>query len=588
MVRSCLLVIILLALLFAPLKTNGAFLYKSYTIRYDRGWDILCDPYVVQKHDWVLKLLKQKGEIANQDFPEFVRIFKRINPHIGDIDTIRPGQHIMIPLRKLKQGTLPGQSTGIVTIPFVTISNKPETLEAHSAAYEVHKGDCVSILIARRFGEYGSKPYHEGMKLFKLINPDITDPDRIFVGQTIQLPDPGLRNQPWYPSLFDRSVASTDDSSPGSLIHPKIEAPEPPVSDSGKNTPGSPLAEAALILNARLYNKGVFYLPRPGREDFRIDLARMPLLELKDGTRIVLPNDPNSQEPEVNILRSAWKNLKVVRLAPGASVEQMFNAVFESLGITLLTSPLSFSDHGVEVETRANWIIDEPLATGEPGRKICIALIDHPDQGTPESIARYLEQHDIVIKDVLTGPKETSPNPTQQIPGRNAENAVTIETSNQRTLVNDLLAAMGYRYAPNVSITFPYAAIQVQAVSNLVIKRNGSPLLIDFGDFYGDAVAAIKKTGFDIIQIKNEDRFNTIIQKLLDALGLPYSNSPTFWAANRPVGSNTALTIPGVLVAEAGGPKVLLADVPLPDGVIQLLKHQGVKVIMLGMPGKYL
>ena len=43
---------------------------------------------------------------------------------------------------------------------------------------------------------------------------------------------------------------------------------------------------------------------------------------------------------------------------------------------------------------------------------------------------------------------------------------------------------MGYRYAPNVSITFPYAAIQVKAVSNLVTKRNGSPLLIDFGDFY--------------------------------------------------------------------------------------------------------
>jgi len=109
--------------------------------------------------------------------------------------------------------------------------------------------------------------------------------------------------------------------------------------------------------------------------------------------------------------------------------------------------------------------------------------------------------------------------------------------------------------------------MQVKAVSNLVTMRNKSPLLIDFGDFYGDAVAAIKKAGFDIIQIKNENSYAAIIRKLSDALGLSYSNNPTFWAADRPVAFNTALTVPGCLVAAAGGPTVLLADAPLDDGV---------------------
>jgi len=133
------LVIILAAIMIAPLKANAAFLYKSYTIRYDRGWDILCDPYVVQKNDWVLKLFRQKGEIAHKDFPEFLRIFQRINPHIRDVDRIQPGQYIMIPLRKLRQGSMPGQSTGIVTVPFVTISNIPEPLKVYSKAYKVQR-----------------------------------------------------------------------------------------------------------------------------------------------------------------------------------------------------------------------------------------------------------------------------------------------------------------------------------------------------------------------------------------------------------------------------------------------------------------
>ena len=112
--------------------------------------------------------------------------------------------------------------------------------------------------------------------------------------------------------------------------------------------------------------------------------------------------------------------------------------------------------------------------------------------------------------------------------------------------------------------------------------------MVDFGDFYGDAIVAIEKTGFDIIQVKNQDSFKSIIQKLLDALGLSYSNNPTFLAAKRSAVYNTALTIPGFLIAEAQKRKVLFSEAPLHAEIIQLLKHQGVKVVMLGRPEKYL
>jgi len=63
---------------------------------------------------------------------------------------------------------------------------------------------------------------------------------------------------------------------------------------------------------------------------------------------------------------------------------------------------------------------------------------------------------------------------------------------------------MGYNYAQNVAITFPYAGIQIKALSNLVSTGDGKSLLVDFGDLYGDAIIAIKKTGLDIIQIKEK------------------------------------------------------------------------------------
>ncbi|MCP3953306.1 MAG: hypothetical protein GY697_13965, partial [Desulfobacterales bacterium] len=119
----CTLVMGLLCFILAlPVPVQSSFLYKNYVIKEDMGWEILCAPYTVERHDWVLKIFKLRGEIAREDFTHFLKIFRRINPHIRNIDRIRPGQQIYIPLRRLRGNPVPGRKSGIVTIPFVDLS----------------------------------------------------------------------------------------------------------------------------------------------------------------------------------------------------------------------------------------------------------------------------------------------------------------------------------------------------------------------------------------------------------------------------------------------------------------------------------
>ena len=40
----------------------GAALWdKRYVVKNDQGKDILCDPYTVEKNDWIVKIFRQKG-----------------------------------------------------------------------------------------------------------------------------------------------------------------------------------------------------------------------------------------------------------------------------------------------------------------------------------------------------------------------------------------------------------------------------------------------------------------------------------------------------------------------------------------------
>jgi len=570
---------LVLACLIVLRPAYCAFVYKNYVVRYDRGWDILCDPYVVKKNDWIFKLLRQKGEISHKDYPEFLRIFKRLNPNVRDIDRIRPGQHIVIPLKKVRRDALPEQSSGVVTIPFLADSRMSQALEKYSSPYRVQKGDSISILISRQFEGHGTQAYEQGMKLFRVMNPKIKNLNCIYVGQVIRIPDPEIQSQPRVPSLFEQTTQhdKTADIDPSIIAGQKTPIPDM-AKDTEKQTE-SPLSEVAWALDAKFFNKGVYYFPRLGWEDVKVDLSRSPFMELRDGTRVFFPINADNQASEIKMAQSFWKDVHIVTTGPGDSVEQIFDTVLGRFENKVVKNRLSVSDHGVKIEVRGMWIIEQPEPSEEEKRYLCITLIEGPEERTPASIIRYLDQNGIVIKEVFKGKISAARESNAPRYKRTSEDVHVINASNHKVFVSDFLGAMGYRYQPNETISFEYAGIPIDAVSNLATHNSGTSFLIDFGEFYGDAVRAIKKSGRNIIQVKNSDTLDVISARLFAAMGVSFTENPSFLAAKRSAGHNTTLTIPGFLIDDAKTPETLLAMVPLHDGVVEFLANKGIKIM---------
>ena len=551
-------VIITLVCLITLPCTYAAFFYKSYVIRYDRGWNILCDPYVVKKDDWVFKLFREKGEISNRDFPEFLRIFKRLNPHIHDIDMIRPGQQIVIPLKKIEQDELPEQSSGVVTIPYLTNVTLPDDTAKYSTDYRVKEGDCVSILISQRYGNYGSSSYREGEKLFKMMNPQIQNLNLIYAGQMIRLPDPKSQNQlqsqaqsqPQAPQYSAEIQKNPVEDHPESSVAFNEKIPVSSSVNNRQEPSDSPLSKVASVLDAKIFNKGDYYIPRPGQEDYKIELSQTPFIELEDGKRIFFTSGNEHQDTEIKMLKSFWKDVLIVNVTPDDSMEKVFDTVFGSLEGAVIKHRLSFSDHGVEVEVKGQWIIEKSGKNGEAIRYLCITVIDDLKERTPQTIVRYLDQNNIIIKEIVIGEHDEK-KPESNVARFNIgeKNLDIINASDHETFVKHVLMAMGYQYVPNKNISFQYAGIQINAASNLAIKDNDNLFYIDFGNFYGDAIHAIEKSGYSIIQVKDNDGLDDIIQKLLGAMKISFTKDPTFLAAKRPADHNTRLTIPGFFMA---------------------------------------
>ncbi len=580
-------VIITLMCLIPLTRVHAAFFYKSYVIRYDRGWNILCDPYVVKKDDWVFKLFREKGEISNRDFPEFLRIFKRLNPHIHDLDRIRPGQHIVIPLKKIEPDELSEQASGVVTIPYLTKATLPDDATTNSTDYRVKKGDCVSILISQRYGNYGTPSYLKGEKLFRLMNPQIKNLNLIYAGQMIYLPDPKIQNQS--PSLvpMDNGVVqkTTERDRPESSVAFDDKISLSSDVNNRQASSDSPLSKVASVLDAKLFQKGDYFLPRPGQEDVKIDLSQTPFLKLEDGKRVFFTSGDETQNSNVKIIKSFWKEVIVVNISQDDSMEKVFDTVFGSLEGNMIKRRLSFSDHGVEIEVQGKWIVEKPHKKGEPVRHLCITIIDDLTEQTPQSMVRYLDQNNIVIKEILIGKRNEEQKSNMSRFKIEDKNPDIIDAPDPETFVKNVLMAMGYEYSPNENISFQYSGIQINATSNRAAASGNHVFYIDFGTFYGDAIHAIEKSGYSIVQVKENDSLDDIIQKLLEAMEVLYIKDPSFLAAKRPSDHNTRLTIPGFLMEHAGISGVLLTRAPLHHQVVRFLTDRDIRIIKINIQG---
>ncbi len=274
--------------------------FKRYAVYPYKDRKVLCEPYRVTKNDWLYKIFRQKGEISESDFPLFLAIFKTLNPGISNIDNIKPGQEILIPLKTVEQEDFNETVPGVVDVPMIEFSSFQEPLSPHLKKYRVKKGETVSQLIDPVFlNKYGTLN-EQGVRAFNLANPDVKNINLIYEGAVLNLPSPSLLSQSWFSSLFRKAP------------DPSEQAPSPPPLDRAEIKAG--LERYADMKQGKLIQRGKYYFPRQGGQDLVLDLESTPLIILRDGSRLVMV-DQNSRDRSIEaVLGAHWKDLTFVEM----------------------------------------------------------------------------------------------------------------------------------------------------------------------------------------------------------------------------------------------------------------------------------
>ena len=581
---------------------QAAVLYKDYEIHQAFGDDILCDAYVVQKGDHIIELLRLRGQISEDDFPEFLSIFKAVNPHIKDVNRIFPGQFLLIPLKKLPPGSLPEQESGSITLPLVT-SQVPEDilLSSLSSGWSITKstrckgGDTLSGIMTPRFGVIGSHQYLEALARFKELNPNIENVNRIYAGQEITLPmsakgdgaGPSSKRGTPKPDVTPQvqPLSAENFTSPvGEKMGQTVEEvsltppPRPAAPPVPSNVPPEqafdPLKDTISALGGMVMSKGFYYFPQAGKNDLELDLAKHPVLRLPDGRFMLLGEQTKMTREEKLAVKEMWGPVDVFELDPQASPDTLLGVVMAKAGLSPDKVDLSFADGNVEVTVNSHLVL--------PGQGqyqyVAVTWIEDPKEACHPDMVRYFADNAIKISDVL--PKGVS-FPEQEGGEEKSSSAmrVILDHPTPRQVVSTLMKALGADYMENMPFSFPYAGFQVETLVNRLRSKDGRDILLDFGTMGGQAHETIQKMGFEVLRITTmEDALNGC-RNIARKLDLDFIWDPEYLAAQRTRDSAPYLKIPGLLIVQGAYHPVLVTEEPLHDMIISFLLDKNISVI---------
>ncbi len=555
--------------------------HKTFLIKSYQGMDVLCGPYTVQKDDYVWDILKRKGVLSKKNFPKFLVMFKQLNPHIHDPNRIYPGQHIIIPLKYVKsQGDTAGPSS--ITIPVI-----PDILYYD---HRVRHGDSISTILARHYDIPVSKIKQQQLNLFQRINPDIKNLNVIYPGQYIHIPEfkpTHDLSKEQAPQIASVESLKADESEPPQVT---VESSQEdlskdkgvlPIKDEGPRWSRVVVSEALKPLGGDLISNGSYFFPSRDGTEHTLDLATYPIVELNDGQRVLLDIDGNLSDPIKKVLHSFWKDLKIANVDKEVTTQSVLEKIIDTLGGSGIKKGESIvlSD-GISVRLRGDWVFSRKHGgTGEL-MFLCVTVINHPEEGTPKSIQRYLARKGVHVIDILSKKENraySAPPPRETKIKSPA--VITIDAYDKKAFVGKLFDELGVTYTPDTSINVSYAGFDVELSVNLATTAGGAILVVDFGAFYGDIASVLTERGIKTLTVNPKDKILTVAKNILESLDIPFTESPLFFAANRGALRTVSLTIPGMLISRPEEMRIFLTPIRLHPSVSSFLKNKSIKVL---------
>jgi hypothetical protein len=386
-------------------------LRKAVNTRQFQGKEIEGVDRQVAPGDSLWRILVEEKGVSGKQFRSYVVIIRGLNPQIKNLDVLRVGDKIFIPLQaeQLVKSANPGE---------VLVTDKAQPAKGLTNNYRIKAGEHLYQILREQLKVSDERKVAQYYSLVKDLNPERKNWDTLLEGETIRLPvvgqgyeSPPLAAAPSKPVREPAVPAQVKAApEPKSVAEDKGAAPTRTENRVDRRQALRSPAKENLALFAKVAEAMGSQVQQSGEEvigmkdgTVRFDKSKYPVVYNPAlGQRVVI--DPEGSIP-VSLRRSLSEpsiGAPILPMANGVSIQDAVSQLLSSLGYQALPTdrPVVIQEDGVSYEAKGNWMALAPEESNKPQQVFIINLTDDVGE-IPEYLKSQLVKNGLHFKDVL-------------------------------------------------------------------------------------------------------------------------------------------------------------------------------------------
>jgi len=380
--------------------------------------------------------------------------------------------------------------------------------------YQIKRGDTLFSLISTMFKPDSSQKRKEIYKAIKQLNPKLTSIHKIYAGQKLRLPGK-------YPFANNQKAATLPEKTTGSG---EVDADSPDPSLHSSDYRMSIIREVVTRMRGTITTAGNYHIPLPQSGQITLDCARIPVVELADGSIILLDFSQRISASLKKSIHDHWPNYYLVTISPQDNplriLQKMINAS-KAYSLSKMQKPLEIGK-GPQLQIASGWLITEKSARGEKIELQLITFLQDSRFLLPKAFIRQAERNGLVVTDIIEGRGLVDPPGIQQPP----LSIPHLKTSTNMDLCVDLLNIFNLQPSRNVDMKIfdqNRDGFNLSINADLLIKQGNKRTMFHAKPLPPQFIDILRENGIDPIELTEKDSRRTTVEKTLHGIGASYS-----------------------------------------------------------------
>jgi len=407
-------------------------LRKSVNTREYRGQEVQGEERQIGRGDSLWRILVEEKGLPGKQFRSYLVVIRGLNPEMKNLDVLRVGDKIFIPLRveDLTEGA--AKAT-------VAAADRPPVGRGATVDYRVKSGEHLYQILREQLKVGEERKLAQYYALVKDLNPERKNWDTLVEGEIIRLPTAGgtpvtTANAPVKPAEAKPASETIAAQTPRPPVEPKTftapppAAPKPPDHRAVLKAP----AKENLALFATVVEAMGGQMQQSGEEvvslkegTVRFDKNNYPVVSNPVlGQRVVIDPDDKIPASLRGKLSDPSVGAQVLTMSNGVSVQEAVGQLLARLGYQQLPSdrPVIIQEEGIAYEAKGNWVALAPEQHNKTQEVYVINLTDGsgdvPDYLKTQLANRGLHLRDVRMTSSSDGTNTEPPQPPKDFVGQ--------------------------------------------------------------------------------------------------------------------------------------------------------------------------